>query len=795
MKLPRTPVLDKRKHLSIATRDLIVSGVFQSYVPVVIYLIIVHLTHSVFALCLYVSLTGLQGASVPGFQPRAYPMYAQPQHVAALRAPGLYNPNQRVVNGASTSASAYYGAPVMVSPGGYLGHVHHGAYYQGGEMERGNHAAYGHYAANAGRYHPVYGAGAPPTNNATSDLNSRSTFDPRTTIQHQAPPAAANSNPHSHTGMDFSRTVSSSFGETNSNENKKELASSAESEHKFESYYTRSRKNDDDRSVASKADSDRSWKLLNQVASICEEEERARSEGAERLGATSPIDEHSHRHQLDSTERSVASGSHRPQKFSNMPSPSKLAPLNSLSSVASVQEPLDTSQSKDELDLIQCASSGSLLFNTHDDTYAKRPREDREDREEYTRGGDMDEIRKAASGSPPNVGNLSMKDDDYEDDGRPMKRSRSTNEEDFYDQPPSYTFSLESATSFSKDQQFSTLPELPENTKQSSYLGPLEASRDKNDAGRDNMLAPSKFWEIKGQDSFNGLSVDSNIAGKAGDGPVFGTSFSFESKTGEQGNGHDGFEEPSKYDGRRSVHSQDSRMIDYKQDRELNNNKATDSNHMDTTTRPSGTEKYPPLSATWVTASSSFNRDQPGRGRRMPTGLYGTLPPQVRNFHPNAALQAQQLHVSQMKNNPANVLRNYSHDSSDKTSQAASVVSSVPSRMGPIHGPYGTILPPHIPQSDSHLPPSFRPPHPALAGQVNIRAPPQAVYIMSSPPGGRPSDVISRHVSSEASSKATSGGVYNWTKEDDARLTDIMKKFKNPKDWEPIAKEFGRGKS
>merc|ERR1712194_542792 len=42
---------------------------------------------------------------------------------------------------------------------------------------------------------------------------------------------------------------------------------------------------------------------------------------------------------------------------------------------------------------------------------------------------------------------------------------------------------------------------------------------------------------------------------------------------------------------------------------------------------------------------------------------------------------------------------------------------------------------------------------------------------------------------------STAKGVYSWTKEDDDRLTDIMKKQRNPKDWEPIAKEHGRGKS
>ena len=38
-------------------------------------------------------------------------------------------------------------------------------------------------------------------------------------------------------------------------------------------------------------------------------------------------------------------------------------------------------------------------------------------------------------------------------------------------------------------------------------------------------------------------------------------------------------------------------------------------------------------------------------------------------------------------------------------------------------------------------------------------------------------------------------GVFSWSKDDDQHLTNIMKKYKNPRDWEPIAKEHGRGKS
>lgn len=38
-------------------------------------------------------------------------------------------------------------------------------------------------------------------------------------------------------------------------------------------------------------------------------------------------------------------------------------------------------------------------------------------------------------------------------------------------------------------------------------------------------------------------------------------------------------------------------------------------------------------------------------------------------------------------------------------------------------------------------------------------------------------------------------GPFGWSKDEDSRLTEIMKKYKNPRDWEPIAKEHGRGRS
>jgi hypothetical protein len=44
-------------------------------------------------------------------------------------------------------------------------------------------------------------------------------------------------------------------------------------------------------------------------------------------------------------------------------------------------------------------------------------------------------------------------------------------------------------------------------------------------------------------------------------------------------------------------------------------------------------------------------------------------------------------------------------------------------------------------------------------------------------------------------SKNAAGGVYGWSQGEDDRLTEIMKKYKNPRDWEPISKEHGCNKT
>lgn len=96
--------------------------------------------------------------------------------------------------------------------------------------------------------------------------------------------------------------------------------------------------------------------------------------------------------------------------------------------------------------------------------------------------------------------------------------------------------------------------------------------------------------------------------------------------------------------------------------------------------------------------------------------------------------------------------------------------------------------PPHIPPGGPPPRSGFQPP-PEFAAPHNPhlnRRPPPAVYIMSSSGNANDPGVVL---------KTRAAGIYTWTKEDDTHLSEVMKKYKNPRDWEPIAKDHGRGKS
>lgn len=117
----------------------------------------------------------------------------------------------------------------------------------------------------------------------------------------------------------------------------------------------------------------------------------------------------------------------------------------------------------------------------------------------------------------------------------------------------------------------------------------------------------------------------------------------------------------------------------------------------------------------------------------------------------------------------------------------------------PMPPPYGEGRPhypprhasyPGMPRPQGFLPPSFRPPPPGMSGPSIPRNAPPSVYMMSSPPG-----TSSMNGGKSQVSAMTKSGAYNWSKADDTRLTEILKKFKNPKNWESIAKEVGDGRT
>lgn len=97
----------------------------------------------------------------------------------------------------------------------------------------------------------------------------------------------------------------------------------------------------------------------------------------------------------------------------------------------------------------------------------------------------------------------------------------------------------------------------------------------------------------------------------------------------------------------------------------------------------------------------------------------------------------------------------------------------------------------HRPDPGRNAPSAFQPPAEFIAPHqpMMTKRPPPTVYIMSSAGGARgpgPDPMMAKNAA---------GGIFTWSKEDDYRLSEIMKKYKNPKDWSPVAQEHARGKS
>ena len=381
--------------------------------------------------------------------------------------------------------------------------------------------------------------------------------------------------------------------------------------------------------------------------------------------------------------------------------------------------------------------------------------------------------------SNPTKASDSKSKQDYHTSPQPMEGS-------YFDKPPSYTYSMDSAPSFPRDSGASghrkqpSIPSLPPRPGSSSSStitpmggGPMQVDGREHHDSHTNAVVPSiPSWEIHAQDSFGGGSV--------GGGQGLMSNFSFQDYEGSVGYGagetgpnhhppHSGSQPPhthsaphhpgphppiesrnqsfegGHYHGGGSFQRSDSMDVSY------SGRSGGPPSYQDGYKPPQGhAGPFPPHAPSWGTAGSGGSHP-PGYPHQGHYGQYGGRMGQGYPPHQGG------------------VMRNYSEDSGHRASPPPGPPGSHP-RMHPGQRPPAGFQPP----------PEFAAPHnPHLT-----RRPPPAVYIMSSNQGSHHHPPAKRGT-----------GVFSWTKDDDMRLTEIMKKYKNPRDWEPIAKEHGCGKT
>mmetsp|Transcript_11020 Transcript_11020/g.25921 ORF Transcript_11020/g.25921 Transcript_11020/m.25921 type:complete len:1068 (+) Transcript_11020:132-3335(+) len=563
-----------------------------------------------------------------------------------------------------------------------------------------------------------------------------------------------------------------------------------------------------------------SWGMLHQVQSVDEAQMKAANEAKQKTakankeeakeGSKTPTD------QIEKG-RAVSALSHLSKSPGSLLA-SDTDKLDALSCVASVQEHLDTSGT-DAPDLLQCGSgsSGSLgLFATlatstsrharrnsldhpiaPDDLIgagSKRNREERGD-DEGKRSDDLGEIRtrptKKGKADPIVKASNSMGDKDAElldkgkatplsisctPPGSPVSKVKqapvgaeitaSSSIGSAIGGPklayltaspgmPNYSFSIDSMPSFSKEagklpNYGVGLPPRPASASSGS-LG-LGLPMQKAGTGSHDEIPPSMpSWEINGQDSFVGnMSVGSGASGEHGTG-LF-SSFSFT-------NDYHMLTQAGLVQGPQG--SNDAK----REDQVGNFAKKKDG-------RP---HQHPSIDS----------RNQP-----LPEGGGGLI---SRTGTFESAYTASSIPTAQSWQSPG---ANQYPPHAPSWSSASSGMSYAPHMQG--YGPPNrSMYSPQVPPN-AYLPPSaeFRVPP---QGQIG-KGPPPPVYLMpSGPHSAGPPRLGMGHPSMMMAPKpyikGPTGSVFNWTKGDDSKLVEVMKKYKNPRDWEPVSREHARGKT
>jgi len=672
--------------------------------------------------------------------------------------------NQLMAMQVSPGANRYYGNYPQQGPGGpgqYPPYEQHG---HRPEYAHGPHPS-GQYNQHMYPPRPYHGnsyqqrQGPPPGWNPHVSYHNRPPPNYPPQGYHGGPPNSAST---------FSRAVSSSFDRSVKSRDSGEKADHQRpiTEAPHHAMGPPPPANDDH-----SASEDGSWRQLNQIQSVDEEEMRKRltkrttPTAAQEVGMKHPASNSSSLTNSPTEEVEAAA-----VKKDTLPDPPKMtSSLDSLSSVASAQAPLATKKDKNpllkdekplspadsaaaSLDLMKCASgSSNLLLPSHqrslsqfsfEGTGTKRAME--EEREGVEGSEDSKHLDRTAPGEE-----------------RPAKRSRAnekkasplsiscspqnaatakdesksfayppTSKDSFYDKPPMYSYSIDSAPPMPENRADSGYPSLParSHSSASSTIPPMPALGDPgNDRDRHPGVSQLPSWEIQGQDSFGGHSTTN---------PLVGT-FSFTQEYPPLSRNNSmlshpmeaamplKYHHPSMYPHHHNPHQS------YDRGHALESrNQSFEGGHYHGSFSRAETMSFESRSKGVPDARQGYH--QPHYPPHAPSwGSQGSFVPPVHNYTP--PYRVQQMHPG--------VMRSFSQESG--------------------------------------APPNFQPPSEFQAPPTNLNKnrPRTEKHIMTTP------------------FVASKSGVFGWTKEEDMRLTEIMKKHKNPRDWEPIAKELSRGRS
>ena len=334
-----------------------------------------------------------------------------------------------------------------------------------------------------------------------------------------------------------------------------------------------------------------------------------------------------------------------------------------------------------------------------------------------------------------NFHSLSMRE---QRDAPPTKRPRSTSTHE--DRELHTAFSNESMGSFRKD--FNRVGDKPCRTK--------EEPSDRDSGDRD-LAGGNLSWEIKEQDSFEGEFAISSKLTDVISGEVLGNPFNFSEDFPHPPQGHNAIE---------------LEKIDLISG-------MNPSNHIKLSREPEPSPKdtCSLTSATWVSniasegrsysmdsAGHQYSRPAPGLRYHPASNRFGMLP--------------------RYNNGPA------------PASNRFGMPPPYPEKRNR-HG-YCPPGPNGMGHPIQHLPPSFQPPPAGMAGPPMTRNAPRHVHIMSSPHGQQDG---MNGLNASVKMGNNNRGSFSWSKDDDKRLQEVLKKHKNPKDWDAISKDFGAGRT